>query len=59
MEIRAYSLAECPAAQYAQAQKVALDRLKGDPKIKKELDYIMSKQRDRTLGDNKSASTSN
>ena len=47
-ELRAYSLAECPVAEYNQAKHEALERLKGDPKIKRELDSIMSDQRDRT-----------
>lgn len=46
-ELRAYSLAECSVAEYNQAKHEALERLKGDPKIKKELDSIMSDQRDR------------
>lgn len=55
-EIRAYSLAECPVGEYNQAKSEALARLKGDPKIKKELDNIMAQQRDRAYGEPKPAS---
>ncbi|CAM6005476.1 unnamed protein product [Sphagnum balticum] len=46
-ELRAFSLAECPVGEYNQAKHEALERLKGDPKIQKELDSIMSDQRGR------------
>lgn len=49
-EIRGYSLAECPVAEYNQAKHDAMERLKGDPKIRSELDSIMTKQRDRAIG---------
>ena len=55
-EIRGYSLAECPVAEYNQAKHDALERLKGDPKIKAELSSIMEKQRDRAIS---STGTSN
>jgi len=50
-EIRAYSLAECPAGEYSQAKRDALKRLKNDPKIKQELDDLMAQQRDRANND--------
>ena len=49
IEIRGYSLAECPVAEYNQAKSDALQRLKGDSKIKVELDTIMAQQRDHAL----------
>ena len=57
-EIRAYSLAVCPVAEYNQAKHDALARLKGDPKVKKELDDIMAKQRDRALENSNPSDTS-
>lgn len=56
-EIRAYSLAECPVGEYNKAKSEALARLKGDPKIKQELDNIMAEQRDRVYGERAPAKT--
>jgi hypothetical protein len=52
-EIRGYSLAECSVSEYNQAKHDALERLKGDPKIKQELDSIMAQQRDRSFDNNR------
>lgn len=57
-EIDAYSLAECPVADYNTAKQETLARLKGDPKIKQELNTIMAQQRDQTDEARKPASAS-
>lgn len=57
-ELRAYSRADCPVSEYNEAKREALARLKGDPKIKKELDEIMGSQRARAYDERKPASAS-
>lgn len=57
MELRAFSLAECPTSEYNQAKHEALQRLKGDPKIKKELEDVMTRQRDRAFDNSQPAPT--
>jgi len=47
IELHVYSLAEMPVHEYESAKAAAVQKLKGDPEIKKELDLIGKEQRDR------------
>jgi len=59
VELRAYSLAELPKADFEQAKKAYFDRLTKSSEMKRLLDDIGAKQREAVMGTNKPENSDN